>query len=421
MKRVTLVLLMLFSFAVPWEYSLDLGEPLGNIARVLGVLLLLTVVPLVLLKKGMRAPGLVQWLVLGLYLYFACSYFWTVDPEATLEKIRSYFQVMMLAWIVWEVADTPQQLNGLMRAFVAGCWVLALLTAMNFASASAVAAQQIRFVAEGQDPNDVARFLDLGFPLATLLFATESQRLVRALAIGYVPVGLMAVLLTASRGGFSGALTALLGSAILLVVWRPRGASMVFVGLAVTTVALWLFVPLESLDRLATIPEQVAAGDLNDRLSLWRAGFHAFTQAPWWGYGAGTFSIAAGLAPTDTAHNTVMAVLVTGGLVGTTIFLAIVVAVGWAVVRTNGLLRIALGTALGVWIITSMVGSVEENRTTWLLFGIMALAGRLAQEKPFLMARVFSGIDGSGTSGQQTAPQAMTVRGIAGGVRVHGQ
>jgi hypothetical protein len=38
-----------------------------------------------------------------------------------------------------------------------------------------------------------------------------------------------------------------------------------------------------------------------------------------------------------------------------------------------------------------MVGSVEENRVTWLLFGMMALAGRLEEEQPESMRRVFSG------------------------------
>ena len=37
-------------------------------------------------------------------------------------------------------------------------------------------------------------------------------------------------------------------------------------------------------------------------------------------------------------------------------------------------------TALGVWGITSMVGSVEENRMTWLVFGICAVAGRMESE-----------------------------------------
>lgn len=389
MRHFVFVLLTLFAFAVPWEYSLELGEPWGNIARVLGVLLLVTVATLLLLHKELRRPGVLQWLVLALYIYFASSYFWTVDAGATLEKIRAYFQVMMTVWLVWELGDSAEQLRWLMRAVVAGCWVLAVLTIMNYAVTGGEG--QIRFSAQGQDPNDVARFLDLGFPLAALLFATEGAWVGRLLAIGYVPAGLLAVLLTASRGGFSGALAALMGSAILLVVWRPRAASMIFVGLAVTTATLWLFVPLESVERLATIPEQLAGGTLNDRLNIWTAGWHAFTEAPWWGYGAGTFAAAARLAPEDTAHNTVMAVLVTGGLMGGTIFLMIVATVCTAVARTCGLLRIALGTMLTVLLITSMVGSVEENRMTWLLFGLASLAGRLASDEPDEVERVFSG------------------------------
>jgi O-antigen ligase len=389
---------MLFAFAVPWEYSLDLGEPFGNVARVLGLLLLLAVVPMALAGRGVRRPGLVQWLVLGFYLYFVCSYFWTVEQEATVDKMRAYFQVMMIVWIAWEVADTPRNLRDLFRAFVSGCWVLAVLTIFNYVSlsygaAGAAAAEQIRFVAEGQDPNDVARFLDLGFPLAALLFATEAKWWVRMLAIGYIPAGLLAVLLTASRGGFSGALAALMGSAILLVIWRPKAASMVFLGLAATASALLLFIPAGSLDRLATIPEQVGSGDLNDRLNIWDAGWRAFVRAPWWGHGAGTFTTAADLATGDTAHNTVMAVLVTGGLAGMTIFAGIVAGVVRAIFRTGGLLRVGLGTVFVVWLITSMVGSVEENRATWLLFGMMAVAGRLEVEEPRSMWEMFSGIE----------------------------
>jgi O-antigen ligase len=399
LRRLTVALLMLYAFAVPWEYSLDLGEPFGNAARILGILLLLAAVPGVLIAKEVRRPGVVQWLVLAFYLYFVCSYFWTVDQEASVEKMRAYLQVMVIVWLIWEIADTPEHLRGLLRAFVAGCWVLAVLTFLNFLSASAFEAGQLagqaRFVAEGQDPNDVARFLDLGFPLAALLFTTERQWLTRSLAIGYVPAGLVAVLLTASRGGFSGALAALLGSAVLLVMWRPRSSSMVFVGLAGMAGALFLFVPAGALDRLATIPEEVSGGDWNDRLNIWNAGWNAFRAAPWWGYGAGTFTSAAGLAAGDTAHNTVMAVLVTGGLFGTAIFVAILVFVGRSVFLTGGLLRVALGTTMVVWAITSMVGSVEENRATWLLFGTVALAARLAKARRGLVAvngvELFSG------------------------------
>jgi len=154
---------------------------------------------------------------------------------------------------------------------------------------------------------------------------------------------------------------------------------------------LWLLVPSETLARLATIPEQLQGGDWNDRFEIWDAGWHAFTRSPWWGYGAGTYTTASGLATGDTAHNTAMALLVTGGVTGAAIFSAILAGVARSVFRTRGLLRVALGVTLVVWLITSMVGSVEENRATWLIFGIMALSGRLETEQRAGMEELFSG------------------------------
>ena len=37
MRRTTWILLLVLAFAIPWEYSLDLGEPLGNVARIAGL------------------------------------------------------------------------------------------------------------------------------------------------------------------------------------------------------------------------------------------------------------------------------------------------------------------------------------------------------------------------------------------------
>ena len=217
------------------------------------------------------------------------------------------------------------------------------------------------------------------------------------MALAYVPCGLGAVLLTASRGGFSASLVALFGSVLLLLAWRPRAASVVLAGLAAVAGAIWSFVPEETFDRLATIPEQVGSSDLNDRLSIWISGWHAFSAAPWFGYGAGTYAAASGLSPGDTAHNTLMAILVTGGITGVGIFTGILLLTGRAVFATKHLLRIALGSAFLVWLITAMVGSVEENRTTWLLFAVMGLAGRLSVEAAGDMEAIF-GFRGADTS-----------------------
>jgi len=351
---------------------MDFGIPLGNIARIEGLLVLLAAVPAVLQAGRLRTPGLLQWLVLVLYLWFCCSYFWTIDTEATLETIRGYFQVMMVVWLVWEFVESPSDLRALLRAFVAGSWLLAVLTVVDAGSLQAITEGRVRYAAMGQDPNDVARFLDLGFPLAALLLSSEHRWPGRLLALGYLPLGLIAVLLTASRGGFLAALVALAGCGFLLV--RGHAKVVVAGALALPAIAavLWFGVSREVFERLATIPEQLQGGDLNQRMNIWSAGWDAFVQSPLIGSGAGSFVAAAGLNPADTAHNTALSILVSGGLCGFLLAVCIVIAVVMGAMQTRGNLRLALVIVLVVWGITSLVATVEESRTTWLLLGLIA-------------------------------------------------
>jgi len=387
---------------------MDFGIPLGNIARIEGLLVLLAAVPAVLQAGRLRTPGLLQWLVLVLYLWFCCSYFWTIDTEATLETIRGYFQVMMVVWLVWEFVESPSDLRALLRAFVAGSWLLAVLTVVDAGSLQAITEGRVRYAAMGQDPNDVARFLDLGFPLAALLLSSEHRWPGRLLALGYLPLGLIAVLLTASRGGFLAALVALAGCGFLLV----RGHAKVVVAgafaLPAIAAVLWFGVSREVFERLATIPEQLQGGDLNQRMNIWSAGWDAFVQSPLIGSGAGSFVAAAGLNPADTAHNTALSILVSGGLCGFLLAVCIVIAVVMGAMQTRGNLRLALVIVLVVWGITSLVATVEESRTTWLLLGLIAAAGRLGREDGDGLASCFPGaVPWAGFNSAQTGLQSV--------------
>ncbi len=243
MRRIAWMMLLLFVFTIPWEYSLDLGGLLGNAARIAGLLVLLAAVPAVLQAGRMRTPGAFWALTLALFLWFCCSYFWTIDPTATLEKSRGFFQEMMIVWLMWEFVDTPGDLRSLLRATVAGSWVLALLTLAAFSSPEAIATGQIRFAAFGQDPNEVARFLDLGFPLAALLVNCERRWPPRLLALGFFPLGIFAVVLTASREGLLAAVIGLSGSLVLLIGSRTRRIAFAAFALPPFLAALWLIVP----------------------------------------------------------------------------------------------------------------------------------------------------------------------------------
>ena len=259
MRRAVWILLLIFVFAIPWEYSLDFGEPFGNIARIVGLLLLAAAFPAVLLEGRIRTPGAIQWLATAFFLWFCCSCFWTIDRTATLARMRGDVQVMMVVWLAWEFTGSADDLRDLLRAFVAGSWILAALTLASLASPGA--AGQVRFVAEGQDPNDVARFLDLGLPMAALLFDSESHWPGKLLAFGYLPVGLLGVLVTASRGGFLAALVALAGCLLLIVRSHVRAAAVTALSLPAFAAALWFVVPRATLQRIATIQQQLQGGD----------------------------------------------------------------------------------------------------------------------------------------------------------------
>ncbi len=380
MRRLAWGLLIAFAFAVPWEYSLDLGAPWGNVARILGLALLLATVPAVLENGGFRRPGPMQGLVLALYCWFCVSYFWTISREATLQELRAYFQELMIVWLVWELVETPRDLRTLMRALLLGCWVLAILTYMDFSSPGAIAAGEYRFAAYGQDPNDVARFLDLGFPMAALLARSGAGWIDRFFGYAYLPAALIAVVLTASRGGFLAAGAALTGSLVLLSRGRSRGTLAALLALPPLAAFLWYLIPYETLARLATIPEQLHNGDLNQRLDIWAAGWDAWVRAPWAGSGAGTFVQAAHLAQIDTAHNTALSIAVAGGLWALLLAVCILICAVYSACCARGILRIAFVATLAVWAISSMVGTVEENRITWLFFGMAAVLGSFAKE-----------------------------------------
>jgi O-antigen ligase len=372
--------MFLFVFSIPWEYSLDWGEPTGNIARVLGILLVLIAIPTVLGSGHFRPLGLMQWVTLALYLWFCCSCLWSIDRPATFDKLRGLAQELMIVWLVWEFVDRRADLQGLMRAFVAGSAVLAALSLANLGSIEAATASQARLVAAGQDPNDMARYLNLSLPIAAILLKTETRWNWRLLPQCFLPLGSVAVVLTASRSGLLAESVALVGCVMLLARSHTRllrFGLLAFPGLAL---AMWFAVPRTIFERLGTIPEQIQSGDLNQRWNIWSTGWDAFVCAPILGSGAGTFVTAAGLASIDTAHNTALSILVSGGLCGLFAASAVVAVVIVSVKRVKGPLKLGLVITLLVLGLTSLVATVEESRTTWLILALIAVAGSFDED-----------------------------------------
>lgn len=379
MRRLAWMLLLLFVFTIPWEYSLDFGAPWGNIARILGLLIAALMIPATL-QAGRIRPLRVFHVTVSLWvLWLCCSVFWSVVARTTAAHLPGYFEEVIIVWLVWELIESDADLMAVMSAYVAGAAVLAMLTFADFAHPQLP--DQVRFVPQGQDPNDVARYLVFALPFAAWLVDAVKSRWQRALLLVALPMGTIAILLTASRGGFLACTLSLVACGLLL--WR-RHARLVVGTLflaPVAAAALWIVVPHETLLRLGSIPAQLAGGDLNQRWEIWEAGWRAFARAPLMGWGEGSFVWTAKLAPIDTAHDTALAIAAEGGLISLGLACTIVVLCLRSLRYARNSLRLALGIALGAWAFLSLVSNVQENRTTWLLLGLVVAAGRLGKSE----------------------------------------
>ncbi len=168
---------------------------------------------------------------------------------------------------------------------------------------------QIRGVGFLNDPNDFAQMLIIS--LALMFIFWRRHRLAGNLVAVILPCAILlwAIYLTHSRG-------ALMGLAILaLMAIRRKLPTSVSIVLVVALVMIML-----SLDFAAG--RGISISDGEDRLEAWSNGLQMFKSAPLFGVGYGSFSENNNYL---TAHNSLVLCLAELGLVGSTIWVALLV------------------------------------------------------------------------------------------------
>lgn len=370
-RNAAFVLVLALVFAIPWE-TLVSFEALGTLTRVLGMAAAGLGVAAVVANAEFRPPNLLLILVAAFVLWNGLTLFWTVDPETSMIRLRTYAQLAALVWLIWEFGDTPLARRMLAQAYVLGAFVSVADTIWSYASGSTI--QAARYVAGEFDPNDLGLTLALGIPIAWHLMLTATRPISRVLNGAYLPTAALAVLLTGSRGALLATVVAssiVLGSLVRLPLrWKTAGVML----LAATLFGAAQLVPPATFERLATTREEIASGDLSGRGVIWRAGLDRFKERPVVGVGTGGFRIAVApyLAATPyAAHNTYLGVLVEQGVVGFGILAAIGVLVFSGMRRLEKpVRRLALVLCL-TWGVGVMSLSWEHRKPTWFLLGFL--------------------------------------------------
>jgi len=191
------------------------------------------------------------------------------------------------------------------------------------------------------DPNDLAYLLGILLPFLYARSQNTNRRLLRWGLYATMAVYVAAAVMTQSRGG-------MIGISLTAVYLSWKGLGMVdaqgryevksrgrwhrLAALAVLGMLALIAMPDGAKQRLGTIFDLsndyniTAADNDNGRLSIWKRGLSVLAQRPW-GVGANAYPIADYMAGGRyiTAHNSTLQAYVELGVVGGTLFIAIIV------------------------------------------------------------------------------------------------
>lgn len=380
MHRLTFGLLWVLVFSLQWELLVTVDR-LGTASRLIG-LAAVGAGALALLGSGrLRRPGAIVALSLLFMSSAMLTMLWTLSPSATLQQVITYAQLLGLVWLIWQFAGSLEAQRSLMVAYILGAYVSFVELYRNLATGVQIGNR--RYSVSNFDPNDLGLTLAIGIPMAWHL-ALSRRGIVRGLAAAYVPLAVVGVLLTASRGAVLALLVALSIVPLTLTRRSLRTMAVVVLLLATTVVGAATLVPDSSWTRLVTLRNELESGTLSGRFTIWSAGALAFRERALIGAGAGAFEQAVEpiIGRGSSAHNVFLAIAVEQGIVGLVAFGLLMFACGAAILRLPRQERRIWSVVAGVWLVGAMSLGWQARKITWLIVALVAVqAARLHHER----------------------------------------
>src|SRR5215470_372558 len=119
LSSLALGLLCLLVLTIPLENAVFLPG-LGCLGRIVG-LAAFVIAALALLDAGKLRTLSAAHLMMAAYVVWATlTYFWSEAPAGTLEQVSSYVQLLIMVWLIWQLAPQRSDRVRLMQAYLLG-------------------------------------------------------------------------------------------------------------------------------------------------------------------------------------------------------------------------------------------------------------------------------------------------------------
>jgi O-antigen ligase len=371
MSTIAYWITWLFVFALPWENAVSVIPGTAIVTRLTGALSLAAALGATILSGRVRRWHPMHLVGLLFLIWSGAELFVTHSGTRLPYKYTTYVQLFAMVWIIWEIAPSWSRLTRLMLAYVSGAYVGAVATLMLYRQQ---ADELKRFAAVESDPNSLAMTLALALPMAWYLGMTVKNPILRWVCRGFIVVGLVAIGLTASRGGMVAATVALMIVPLTMTKLSPGRLIAAVAMLAVSGVLAAVYIPDKIVQRLATTGTEVEDLSLGGRFKLWEAGLKALTERPLAGYGAGLWrqAVAPWLGPNpQVAHNSFISVAVETGIVGLMLYLGMFLAVFLALMRLPSFERRFTLVLLATLMVAMLPLSWDDQKSVWVVLALL--------------------------------------------------
>jgi O-antigen ligase len=382
LRKLAYLSALVFTFIMPWERNIAVPG-LGALGTPVGLLMvLLAVVSTFQNYRFKLRPPPVFMMLMGIFIFWSfATYFWSFDPAATLRRSTTYLQLFVMILVLWHLVRTAQERQALMQAYVMGAYVAVVAVIANFlmGNAQMVGSVSARYSFAGSNPNWLALSLALALPMAWYLVMQRQSSFWTVVNVGYLALGVLAIALTGSRGGF---ITSVVALSIIpmsywhLSLWR-KVALLVLLGGALY--GAFVMLPQTNLDRLMSASEEITEGTMTGRTRIWEAGLdllEADGRIALWGVGSGAFQEA--VEPLlggrgRPAHNAYLSVFVDLGFVGLLLFLAHFALSLLPTLSLAGPQRI-FSIVLCMTLFVSLIpANMESQKPVWFVFVLLML------------------------------------------------
>jgi O-antigen ligase len=383
MRKIAFALSLIAIFMIPWEGMIRLPG-LGNGSKVMGFVVAAFWMATVLFTGRLRRPVAFQ-IAAGVFvLWNAVSVFWSTDPNRSMAHVLTWAQLVVLAFILWDLYTTRAAVLAGLQAYVLGAYVAVGGAVFNFLFGSPFYTPFQRFSPGDTNPDGFGFIVTLGIPVAWYLAgsknSTQRSHLWKLFNYSYIPAAFLGLALSGTRTAM---IAAIPGMAFgLASITRLRLSARVAILLFLSAAVLILLPevqPLRSFQRLGTTVGELTEGDLNNRTNNWRQGLASFTEHPFIGVGSNMYRSVNTLG--KVAHNSFISVLVEVGLIGFVLFgivMMIAITQAWGQPKWDA--RFWL-TILLVWAIGASALSWEYRKPTWLFLSLLVASAALANRR----------------------------------------